>query len=65
MEDLRSHKRQNRKEDAYLEITVNDSNGELSSSYLNSNKHLPSLIYSLEKGMDLSARTNGAYTNTG
>ncbi|MEZ5505550.1 MAG: PilZ domain-containing protein [Gammaproteobacteria bacterium] len=28
MEDLRSHKRHHRKEDAYLEITVNDSNGE-------------------------------------
>lgn len=28
MQDLRSHKRQNRKEDAYLEITVNDANGE-------------------------------------
>ena len=28
MTDLRNHKRQNRKEDAYLEITVNDDNGE-------------------------------------
>ena len=28
MPDLRNHKRQNRKEDAYLEITVNDDNGE-------------------------------------
>lgn len=28
MHDMRSHKRHNRKADAYLEITVNDSNGE-------------------------------------
>ncbi len=28
MGELRNHRRQNRKEDAYLEITVNDDNGE-------------------------------------